>query len=102
MASVFRTHLILYSRSALIELLEHSGFEIDAIGPEFDYRDHRFLRHLFAPRWPWSAALVNAALKVLPDPMLVGTGSIRVIAKRRAGSPLETRAIRSAEATHAR
>ena len=32
MTQNFRTHLILYSRSALIELLEHSGFEIVSIG----------------------------------------------------------------------
>lgn len=102
MAQMFRTHLILYSRSALIELLEHSGFEIDAIGPDFDYRDHRFLRHLFASRWPWSSAIVNAILKLLPDPLLVSTGSMRVVAKRRAGSPFDVRTIRSAEATHAR
>src|SRR6185503_10697574 len=45
MARNFRTHLILYSRSALIELLEHSGFEIDVIGPDLEYREHRYLRH---------------------------------------------------------
>ena len=102
MAEIFRTRLILYSRSALIELLEHSGFEIDVIGPDFDYRDHRFLRHVFASRWPWLAPLVNAILTVLPDPLLVSTGSMRVVARRRAGTPLDVRMIRSAEATHAR
>jgi SAM-dependent methyltransferase len=102
MAHNFRTHLILYSRSALIELLEHSGFEIVAIGPAFEYRDHRFLRHWVATRWPALAPLVRAILHVLPDPVLVSSGSIRIIAKRRAGSPIDVRAIRSVEPTHAR
>src|SRR5258708_851471 len=48
----FRKHLILYSRSALIALLEHSGFEIAAICPDFEYRDHKFLRHWIGARWP--------------------------------------------------
>ncbi|HEX6178077.1 MAG TPA: bifunctional glycosyltransferase/class I SAM-dependent methyltransferase [Thermoanaerobaculia bacterium] len=102
MAQNFRTHLILYSRSAMIELLEHSGFEIDAIGPDFEYRDHKFLRHVAASRWPLFAPLVRLALRILPDPLLVGTGSIRIIAKRRAGATLNVRSIRSVEPTHAR
>ena len=102
MTQNFRTHLILYSRSALIELLEHSGFEIVSIGPELAYRDHRFLRHSVATRWPALAPLVRMLLKVLPDPLLVSSGSIRIVAKRRAGSPINFRAIRSAEPTHAR
>lgn len=102
MAHNFRTHLILYSRSALIELLEHSGFEIDAIGPGFEYRDHKLLRHLFASRWPFVSPVARAVLRILPDPLLVGSGSIRIIAKRRAGAPLNVRTIRSVEPTHAR
>ena len=102
MAQNFRTHLILYSRSAIIELLEHSGFEIDVIGPDFEHRDHRFLRHVAGSRWPLLAPFVNALLKILPDPVLVGTGSIRIIAKRRAGTTIDVRAVRSVEATHAR
>ncbi len=98
----FRTHLILYSRSALIELLEHSGFEIDAIGPDFEYRDHKFLRHLAANRWPVIAPLVRGLLRLVPDPLLVSSGSIRIVAKRRAGPPMNIRAIRSVEPTHAR
>ena len=102
MAQNFRTHLILYSRSALIELLEHSGFEIDAVGPDFEYREHRFLRHWVSARWPFIAPVANALLRLLPDPVLVSSGSIRLIAKRRAGAPIDVRAIRSVEATHAR
>jgi SAM-dependent methyltransferase len=102
MAQNFRTHLILYSRSALIELLEHSGFEIQSIGPTFEYRDHKFLRHRLASRWPRVGSLVRPVLRVLPDPLLVTSGSIRIIARRRAGSPLNVRTIRSVEATHAR
>ena len=98
----FRTHLILYSRSALIELLERSGFEIDDIGPDFEYRDHKFLRHWMASHHPWLAPLVRLLLKVLPDPLIVSTGSIRIVAKRRSGAPTNARAIRSVEPTHAR
>jgi 2-polyprenyl-3-methyl-5-hydroxy-6-metoxy-1,4-benzoquinol methylase len=102
MTQNFRTHLILYSRSALIELLEHSGFEIVSIGAELAYRDHRFLRHSVAMRWPALAPLVRMLLKVLPDPLLLFSGSIRIVAKRRAGAPMNFRAIRSVEPTHAR
>jgi len=102
MAHKFRTHRILYSRSALIELLEHSGFEIDSIGPSFEYRDHKFLRHRISARWPRMAPVVQFVLSLLPDPLLVSSGSIRVVAKRRSGPPINMRAIRSAEPTHAR
>lgn len=101
-AHTFRPHCILYSRSAMIELLEHSGFEIVAIGPDFEYRDHKFLRHWVGARYPSLAPLVHAALRVLPDPLLVTSGSIRVMARRRAGSPFEVRTIPSVEPTHAR
>ncbi len=102
MAHNFRTHLILYSRSALIELLEHSGFEIAAISPAFEYRDHKFLRHWVATRWPALAPIANAILRIVRDPLLISSGSIRIIAKRRAGPPMDVRAIRSVEPTHAR
>lgn len=102
MAQNFRTHLILYSRSALIELLEHSGFEISDIGPDFEYRDHKFLRHWLASHHPLLAPLARAFLAILPDPLVVSSGSIRIVAKRRGGQPLITRAIRSVEPTHAR
>jgi len=98
----FRTHLILYSRSALIELLEHSGFEIQSVGPDFEYRDHRFLRHWVATRAPWCASVARLLLHPLPDPLLISSGSMRIVAKRRGGSPMNVRAIRSVEPTHAR
>lgn len=98
----FRNHLILYSRSAMIELLEHSGFEIEVIGADFEYRDHRLLRHWLASKWPRLAPIGNALLRILRDPLLVSSGSIRIVAKRRAGAPFDMRAIRSAEPTHAR
>ncbi|HYC59632.1 MAG TPA: bifunctional glycosyltransferase/class I SAM-dependent methyltransferase [Thermoanaerobaculia bacterium] len=102
MAQNFRTHLILYSRSALIELLERSGFEIDDIGPDFEYRDHKFLRHWIAAHHPIVAPFARMVLKMLPDPLIVSTGSIRIVAKRRSGPPLNVRTIRSVEPTHAR
>jgi SAM-dependent methyltransferase len=101
-AHYFRTHIILYSRSALIELLEHSGFEIVSVGPDFQYRDQKFLRHMLASRVPPLTRIASAVMKMLPDPLLVGSGSIRIIARRRAGTPTNTRAIRSVEPTHAR
>ncbi len=98
----FRTHLILYSRSALIELLEHSGFEIAHVGPDFEYRDHKFLRHWLTNRSSIFALIAMAMLRITPDPLLVSSGSIRIVAKRRAGAPHNVRAIRSVEPTHAR
>jgi SAM-dependent methyltransferase len=102
MAHAFRTHRILYSRSAMIELLEHSGFEILTIGPDFEYRDHRFFRYTVAARWPLFARLALPLLQLMPDPLIVSSGSIRIVAKRRGGAPVEFRAIRSIEPTHAR
>jgi SAM-dependent methyltransferase len=102
MAQNFRTHLILYSRSALIELLERSGFEILDIGPDFVYRDHKFVRHWMSTHHPVIGPVVNASLAVMPDPMIVSTGSIRIIARRRGGPSINVRAIRSVEPTHAR
>jgi SAM-dependent methyltransferase len=102
MAHNFRTHLILYSRSAIIELLERSGFEILSVGPDFEYRDHKFLRHWVAVRWPRLASIAMMLLQPLPDPLLVSSGSMRILAKRRGGSPMNMRAIRSVEPTHAR
>jgi SAM-dependent methyltransferase len=102
MSQNFRTHLILYSRSALIELLEHSGFEIVDIGPDFEYRDHKFLRHWITSHHPLIAPLALGLLRLLPDPMIVSTGSIRIVTKRRSGPSVNVRAIRSVEPTHAR
>jgi SAM-dependent methyltransferase len=102
MAQNFRTHLILYSRSALIELLERSGYEILDIGPDFEYRDQKLVRHWLHQHHPLLAPFARAILKMLPDPMIVSTGSIRIVAKRRAGMPVNVRAIRSVEPTHAR
>jgi SAM-dependent methyltransferase len=102
MAQNFRTHLILYSRSAVIELLEHSGFEIIDIGPDFEYRDHKFLRHWFAAHHPILGPFARMLLEIAPDPAIVSTGSIRIVARRRSGSAAHTRAIRSVEPTHAR
>lgn len=102
MAQNFRTHLILYSRSALIELLERSGFEILDIGPDFVYRDHKFVRHWMSAHHPMIAPLVNAVMRFLPDPLIVSPGSIRIVARRRGGPSINVRAIRSVEPTHAR
>ncbi|HYC92862.1 MAG TPA: class I SAM-dependent methyltransferase [Thermoanaerobaculia bacterium] len=102
MAQNFRTHLLLYSRSAIIELLEHSGFEIIDIGPDFEYRDQKFLRHWLAAHHPVLAPFARMLLTMMPDPAIVSTGSIRIVARRRSGSAMNVRAIRSVEPTHAR
>jgi 2-polyprenyl-3-methyl-5-hydroxy-6-metoxy-1,4-benzoquinol methylase len=102
MAQNFRTHRILYSRSALIELLERSGFEIIDIGPDFEYRDQKFVRHWLASHHPLLAPFARVLMRMLPDPMIVSTGSIRIVARRRSGPTVNTRAIRAAEPTHAR
>jgi len=98
----FPEHLILYSRSALVELLEHSGFEITSIGSDFEYCDHRFLLSRLEHLSPALADVARIALKFLPDPLPVTSGSIRVVARRRSGYPGSTRTIRSIEATQAR
>src|SRR5204863_10114141 len=102
MTRAFRNHRSLFSRSAMIDLLEHSGFEILTVGPYFEYRDHRFFRHTVAARWPLVARVALPLLKLMPDPLIVSSGSIRIVAKRRAGAPVALRAIRSLEPTHAR
>lgn len=98
----FPEHLILYSRSALIELLEHSGFEIVSVNADYEYCDHPFLRSRLRQLSPLIGWPVSFVLGALPDPVLVGSGSIRIVAKRRAGSPFDMRGIRAVEPTHAR
>lgn len=96
-------HVILYSRSALIELLEHSGFELLSVGSDSEYCEHEFL----APRL---AALGGAAVEraarlafsVLPDPVRVPSGSVAIVARRRSGSTHIGQQIRAVEPTHAR
>ena len=53
-----------------------AGFEIVSIGAELAYRDHRFLRHSVSTRWPALAPFVRILLRVLPDPILLFSGSI--------------------------
>ncbi|MGZ7031460.1 MAG: hypothetical protein ACXVIJ_05750, partial [Thermoanaerobaculia bacterium] len=67
-----------------------------------EYRDQKFVRHRIDARWPRIAPFVHFLLGILPDPLLVSSGSIRIVAKRRSGPPMNFRAIRSAEPTHAR
>jgi hypothetical protein len=85
----------------MIELLERSGFEIVSVAPALEYRDHKFLRHRLA-RHPAVAAVAKPLLKLLPDPLPVSSGSIRIVARRRGGARIDVRAIRSIEPTHAR
>lgn len=98
----FPEHLILYSRSALIELLEHSGFEIVSASSDFEYCDHEFLVSRIAMLSKAAAAVAKPMLTVVPDPVPATSGSIRIVARRRSGPPLNVRAIRAVEPTHAR
>jgi dolichyl-phosphate beta-glucosyltransferase len=98
----FPEHLILYSRSALIELLEHSGFEIVSVSSDFEYCTREFVESRLSSLHPPIAALARAAMIVMPDPMPTPSGSIRLVARRRSGSNLNVRAIRAVEPTHAR
>jgi dolichyl-phosphate beta-glucosyltransferase len=98
----FPEHLILFSHSALIELLEHSGFEIVSVHSDYEYCDHQFLKSRLRRLHPGLDGAARTVLPLLPDPLAVGSGSIRIVARRRAGPPAELRPIRAVEPTHAR
>ncbi len=98
----FPEHLILYSRSALIELLEHSGYEITSINSDFEYCDHPFLLSRLGQLHPVLEAAARVLLPLLPRLIPVSSGSIRIVARRRSGPPVNLRAIRAVEPTHAR
>ncbi|HVT01808.1 MAG TPA: glycosyltransferase [Thermoanaerobaculia bacterium] len=98
----FPEHLILYSRSGLIELLERSGFEIVDASSDYEYCDHDFVVSRLEKLSPALASVARVVLKPLPNPLPVTSGSICIVAKRRAGSPSNMRAIRAIEPTHAR
>ncbi len=102
LADRFGHQRILYSRSAMIELLEHSGFEIISVSGEVIYRQHARVESITVRCFPRLGRLVSMALRPLKDPLLVPSGSIRIIARRRVGPTFNVRAIRSIEPTHAR
>ena len=101
-ADYFRSRLVMYSRSALIELLEHSGFEIVSVSDEFAYQGHVAVEDLVRRTVPFLAALITPLLRRLPDPILTPAGSIRILARRRVGPGVNFTAIRAVEPTHAR
>ena len=95
-----------YSRGGFLALTAVLGLFGSPLGGLLLTLDGRFgLRG-----WQWlflleglpSILLGFLVLRILPDPLLVSSGSIRIIAKRRAGPPMDVRAIRSVEPTHAR
>jgi dolichyl-phosphate beta-glucosyltransferase len=98
----FPEHLILYSRSALIELLEHSGFEIVSASSDYEYCDRAFLLSRLQSLHKSLPRLAAPILRVLPEPLPVSSGSIALIARRRSGPQAPVRAIRAVEPTHAR
>lgn len=98
----FPEHLILYSRTALIELLEHSGFEIVSASSDYEYCERDFLRSRLQSLSPALASLANPVLRILPEPFPASSGSVAIIARRRSGPQVPIRAMRAAEPTHAR
>jgi SAM-dependent methyltransferase len=101
-ADYFHSRLVMYSRSALIELLEHSGFEIVSVADELAYQSHAAVEDTIRRTLPSLAALVTPILRRLPDPILAPAGSIRILARRRVGPGVTFTAIRTVEPTHAR
>jgi dolichyl-phosphate beta-glucosyltransferase len=97
----FPEHLILYSRSALIELLEQSGFEVLTVSADYEHHGREFIESRLGTVGPFIGAVVRFFLKVLPRVIPVNTGSVRVVARRRAGPPVEGRLVRATEPTHA-
>jgi SAM-dependent methyltransferase len=95
-------NVILYSRSALIELLERSGFEIVYAHADFAYHDRDSVRRALEASGGRVVRLAARVVNVLPDPLRASGGSIRVVARRRTGAPVNLRAVPSMEATHAR
>jgi dolichyl-phosphate beta-glucosyltransferase len=98
----FPEHLILYSRSAMIELLDSSGFEIVSLTSDFEYCDGPFLASRIEQIHPVLGRVASGVLRVMPERIPVSSGSLRVAARRRSGPPVELRPIRAAEPTHAR
>jgi dolichyl-phosphate beta-glucosyltransferase len=97
----FPEHLILYSRSALIELLEQSGFEVLTVSADYEHHGREFIESRLETVGPLLSALARVFLTVLPGTIPVNTGSVRVVARRRAGPPVEGRMVRATEPTHA-
>ncbi len=102
MSANFQAHLILFSRSAVIELLERSGFEIVSVGPDFVYRDQKVIRHWLAQRSRLVSFCGSLVMALAPDPVLVSSASINIVARRRSGHNLNRRVMRAAEPTHVR
>ncbi|HXI13621.1 MAG TPA: bifunctional glycosyltransferase/class I SAM-dependent methyltransferase [Thermoanaerobaculia bacterium] len=98
----FARHRIHYSHAALVELLEHSGFEIMNASSPAHYLTRSEMKERTAHLPRWISALLDRAAELLPEPALFPSGSIRIVAKRRAGSRSNLRAIRAVEPTHAR
>lgn len=95
-------HIVLYSRSALVEMLENAGFEIVSASGDYRYFDHERLR-VALRRWPsWVARFGASVLAALPDPFPVSSGCIRVIAQKRSGPPYAVRPVPSVEMSRAR
>jgi 2-polyprenyl-3-methyl-5-hydroxy-6-metoxy-1,4-benzoquinol methylase len=93
---------ILFSRSAMIELLEHSGFEIVTVSGDAVYHDRSSVESALKRLFPRLGRIFAAIHWMLPDPLLVPEGTIRIIARRRVGPAINVRAIRAIEPTHAR
>ncbi|MBW3670752.1 MAG: glycosyltransferase [Acidobacteria bacterium] len=98
----FPEHLILYSRSALIELLENSGFEVLLVSADYEHHDRDFIRSRAETLGPVLGGMFRGLTTLMPRVLPINSGSVRVVARRRAGPPFEARLVRSVEPTHAR
>lgn len=95
-------HIVLYSRSALVELLENSGFQIITAAGDYRWFDHQRLRQALT-RWPsWVRRAVSGLLHLLPDPFPASSGCIRIVAQRSSGPPVVLRPVPSVEMSRAR
>ena len=95
-------HIVLYSRSALVELLENAGFQIVTAAGDYRWFDHQRLRKALR-RWPsWIRRIVSAGLHVLPDPFAASSGCIRIVAQRSSGPPVVLRPVPAVEMSRAR
>jgi len=98
----YARHRIHYSQASLVELLEHSGFEIVTATSPLLFRSRSELMDSVKQLPRWAVQTIGRAVDYLPDPLLLPSEAIRVVAKRRAGSRSNFRTVRAVEPTHAR
>lgn len=78
----FPEHVILYSRSALLELLEQNGFEILTARSDLEYHRSSFIESRLDSLNPLLAALARPVLRLLPEPIPITSGSVLILARK--------------------